>query len=163
MPTEVEQHVIEVVRLREGSTVTVRPAGAGDEPALRSFLSGLSLEAKRLRFFTRAPDISFAAHLAASTDAGRYGLVAHDEAGALVGHAIYIPLDGERAEVAVEVADHLRDRGHGTLLIERLAAVAEAQGISRFIAEVLPENAPDVRLRHRRQRSLVRRVLRGVR
>ncbi len=130
----------ELVRLRDGSLVTLRPATAADEPALRSFLAGLCLEARRLRFFSGAVDLSCAAHLAADTSAGRFGLVAHDEMGALVAHALYIPLDRKRAEVAVEVADHLHDRGLGTILIERLGAVAERHGITRFVAEVLPDN-----------------------
>lgn len=130
----------ELVRLRDGSLVTLRPTTAADEPALRSFLAGLCLEARRLRFFSGAIDIGGAAHLAADTSTGRFGLVAHDELGALVAHAVYIQLDDERAEVAVEVADHLHDRGLGTLLIERLGVVAERHGVTRFVAEVLPEN-----------------------
>jgi GNAT superfamily N-acetyltransferase len=130
----------EPVRLRDGSSVVIRPASARDEPALQAFLSGLSLEARRLRFFTGAADLACAAHLGAATGAHRYGLVAHDEAGVLVGHAIYVQLDQTRAEVAVEVADHLHGRGLGTILIQRLASVAEGRGITRFIAEVLPEN-----------------------
>jgi GNAT superfamily N-acetyltransferase len=132
----------ELVRLRDGSLVTLRATTATDEPALRSFLAGLCLEARRLRFFSGAVDIGCAAHLAAETGAGRFGLVAHDEMGALVAHALYIQLDGTRAEVAVEVADHLHDRGLGTILLERLGVVAERHGITRFVAEVLPENRP---------------------
>ena len=133
--------VVELVRLRDGSRVTVRPATAADEPALRTFLMGLCLEARRLRFFSGAVDISSAAHLAATTDTSRYGLVAHDEEAVLVGHATYVQLeDDTRAEVAVEVADHLHGRGLGTILIERLAIVAEQSGITYFVAEVLCEN-----------------------
>lgn len=131
---------VELVRLRDGSRVTVRPATAADEPALRSFLVGLCPEARRLRFFSGAVDISSAAHLAATTDARHYGLVAHDEEGVLVGHATYVKLDETRAEVAVEVADRLHGRGLGTILIERLAIVAEQHGITHFVAEVLCEN-----------------------
>ncbi len=130
----------EIVRLRDGSLVTVRCTTTADEPALRSFLAGLCLEARRLRFFSCAVDIGCAAHLAADTSTGRFGLVAHNEMGALVAHALYIQLDGTRAEVAVEVADHLHDRGLGTILIERLALVAEQRGITHFVAEVLSEN-----------------------
>ena len=130
----------ELVRLRDGSLVTLRPTTAADEPALRLFLAGLCLEARRLRFFSGAVDIGCAAHLAADTSTGRFGLVAHDELGALVAHALYIQLDRTRAEVAVEVADHLHDRGLGTILIERLALVAEQRGITHFVAEVLSEN-----------------------
>ena len=131
---------VELVRLRDGSRVTVRPATTADEPALRSFLMGLCPEARRLRFFSGAVNIRPAAHLAATTDARHYGLVAHDEEGVLVGHATYVQLDTTRAEVAVEVADHLHGRGLGTILIERLAIVAEQHGITHFVAEVLCEN-----------------------
>ena len=130
----------ELVRLRDGSSVTVRPSNARDEPALESFLSGLCLEARRLRFFTGAANIAYAARAASATDPHRYGLLAHDEGGVPVGHATYVQLDRTRAEVAVEVADHLHGRGLGTILIERLASVAESRGITSFIAEVLPEN-----------------------
>jgi GNAT superfamily N-acetyltransferase len=120
--------------------VTVRAVTAGDEPALSSFLSGLCPEARRLRFFSGAADMAVAAHTVAATGADRYGLVAHDEAGLLVGHALYIQLDGARAEVAVEVADHLHGCGLGTLLVTRLGPVAERHGIALFVAQVLPEN-----------------------
>jgi GNAT superfamily N-acetyltransferase len=129
-----------MTELRDGSSVTIRPATARDEPALRSFLVGLCLEAQRLRFFTAAANIDYAAHLAIATGADRYGLIALDQVASLVGHAIYIQLDQTHAEVAVEVADCLCGRGLGTILIERLAAVAERRGITHFTAEVLPEN-----------------------
>jgi GNAT superfamily N-acetyltransferase len=131
---------VELVHLRDGCSVTIRAATARDEPALRSFLAGLCLEARRLRFFTGGADVSKAAHWAASTGADRRGLIAHDEMGVLVGHATYVKLDGTRAEVAVEVADHLHGRGLGTILIERLAIIAEQHGITHFVAEVLSEN-----------------------
>jgi acetate---CoA ligase (ADP-forming) len=130
----------ELVVLRDGSLVAIRAASGEDEPALRSFLEGLCLEARRLRFFTGAADLACAAHIAAVTDERHYGLIAHDELGVLVGHATYVQLEDTRAEVAVEVADHLHARGLGTLLIERLAVVAEQRGITYFVAEVLCEN-----------------------
>jgi len=130
----------ELVRLREGARVTLRPARADDEPALRIFLTDLCSEARRLRFFSGAADTASAAHAAASTGGGRFGLVVHDESGALVAHALCAQLDRTRAEVAVEVADHLHGRGLGTILIERLAAVAEQRGITQLVAEVLPDN-----------------------
>jgi RimJ/RimL family protein N-acetyltransferase len=130
----------ELVHLRDGSSMTTCPTSAQDEPALRAFLSALSLEARRLRFFTGAPDIDHAAHLAAASDAGHCGLIARDQHGAIVGHAAYVELDRERAEVAVEIADDLHGRGLGTILIEQLAAIAEGRGLTHFVAKVLPEN-----------------------
>lgn len=130
----------EVVRLRDDSAVTIRPVVAGDEPPLRTFLGDLCSEARRLRYFSGAVDIADAAHLAAETSPDRYGLVAHDETGAIVGHASYVRLSKGRAEVAVEIADRLHGRGLGTILVERLAATAEQRGITHFVAEVLSEN-----------------------
>jgi GNAT superfamily N-acetyltransferase len=130
----------ELVRLRDGSAVTIAATTTTDESALRSFLEGLSLGARRFRFFTGAANIAFAAHLGATTDARHHGLNAHDEAGVLVGHATYVQLDETHAEVAVEVADHLHGRGLGTILIERLASSAQRRGITYFVAEVLSEN-----------------------
>jgi GNAT superfamily N-acetyltransferase len=130
----------ELVRLRDDSTVAIRPVQAEDEPALRLFFSGLCPEARHLRFFSAGVDLTSAAHLCAITDERHFGLMAHDSTGKVVGHAIFVRVDKTRAEVAAEVADHLHGLGLGTILIERLAAVAQAQGIDSFIAEVLPEN-----------------------
>jgi GNAT superfamily N-acetyltransferase len=130
-------------RLRDGSQVTVRLSTSDDEPALREFLSELCLEARRLRFFTGAVDLDEAAHLSAESGPDRLGLVAFDEHGALVGHALSIQLtahDPRSAEVAVEVADDLHGLGLGTILIERLAEIAERHGVTTFVAEVLPDN-----------------------
>jgi ribosomal protein S18 acetylase RimI-like enzyme len=130
-------------RLRDGSQVTIRTSSSDDEPALRGFLSELCLEARRLRFFTGAVNLDEAAHLSAESGSDRVGLVAFDEDGTLVGHALCIALGAQqpgRAEVAVEVADHLHGLGLGTILVERLAEIAERRGLATFVAEVLPDN-----------------------
>ena len=107
---------------------------------MQAFLMGLCANSLRLRFFTGGANVTDAAHWAACTPTDRYGLLAHDEAGVLVAHAVYAQLDQTRAEVAVEVADHLHGRGLGTILMQRIGAVAQARGITHFVAEVLPEN-----------------------
>jgi GNAT superfamily N-acetyltransferase len=130
----------DLTRLRDGSRVWVRAVLADDEPALRRFLGELCPEAIRLRFFSAAIDFGRAAHWATHPAAGFYGLVAEDENGRFVGHALYVQMAPARAEVAVEVADRLHGRGLGTILIERLAMTAEQRGITHFVAEVLSEN-----------------------
>jgi GNAT superfamily N-acetyltransferase len=130
----------DLVRLRDGSRVWIRPVLPGDEPALRLFLEALCPEALRLRFFSGAIDLGRAAQWATHPTTGFYGLVAQDENQLIMGHALYVQLAPERAEVAVEVADSLHGCGLGTILIERLAAIAEQRGITHFVAEVLCEN-----------------------
>lgn len=136
---ETDTTCIEGAQLRDGSAVSFRTVAPADELALREFLRSLCASSLRLRFFTGAANIDAAAHWAAGKHGGD-GLLAFDEAGELVGHAAYMPLDDTSAEVAIEIADRLHGLGLGTIMIERLARQAELRGIARFLAEVLPEN-----------------------
>jgi L-amino acid N-acyltransferase YncA len=128
------------VRLRDGSRVWIRPVRTDDAPTLREFLGELCPEALRLRFFSGAIDLDKAAHWATHPATGFYGLIAQDENQRIVGHALYAQLAEERAEIAVEIADRLHGCGLGTILIERLAVIAEQRGITHFVAETLCEN-----------------------
>jgi GNAT superfamily N-acetyltransferase len=50
------------------------------------------------------------------------------------------PRQGSTATASSHTTDDLHGRGLGTLLIERLAEVADECGITHFVAEVLCEN-----------------------
>jgi acetate---CoA ligase (ADP-forming) len=132
------------VALRDGAPVHVRPVRPEDLPALRAFLGRLSPSSQRLRWFTGAADVDAAARWAADVDRReRDGLIATtgaDGAGAIVGHAAWVRLGPERAEIAFETADAMHGRGLATILLAHLAFGARAQGIGTFVAEVLPEN-----------------------
>jgi hypothetical protein len=133
---------VETLRLRNGTTVSVRPVNPDDEDAIFTFLGGLSDGSRRLRFFTAAADLRREAHRgAAGDDAEHHGLVALTPGRGVVGHATYVRFPScDRAEVGVEVADDLHHFGLATLLMIRLAQFAEAQQILSLFAEVLPEN-----------------------
>ncbi len=120
--------------------MNVSPVSEDDEEQLLVFFEDLCLESRRMRYFSGAVDLASAARWAALESADRYGLIAREETGAIVGHAVYILLDPEHAEVALEVADQLHGCGLGTLLVEDLAARAERHGVTKFVAEVLCEN-----------------------
>ncbi|HEU4701434.1 MAG TPA: GNAT family N-acetyltransferase, partial [Conexibacter sp.] len=116
----------------------------GDLPTLRAFLGALSPSSQRLRWFTGAADTDAAARWAADVDRReRDGLIAttgEDGGGTIVGHAAWVRLAPDRAEVAFETADTMQGRGLATILLAHLAFGASAQGIATFVAEVLPEN-----------------------
>ncbi len=128
--------------LRNGVTVSVRSVTRDDEAAICEFLTVLSIDSRRLRFFSAATDLRAQAHLgAAGDDADHHGLLAVAPGRGVVGHATYVRIPHcERAEVAVEVADDLHHLGLATLLVIRLAEFAEHRQITRFFAEVLPDN-----------------------
>jgi len=129
-----------LVSLRSGQPVLLRLMVAADEDQLCRFLAALCLEARRLRFFSGGVDIEQVAHQVAATGPGRMGLLAIGADGQIVGHAVAICLSPTTAEVAVEVSDDLHGEGLGTILIERLAELAEATGIETFVAQVLGDN-----------------------
>jgi len=131
---------IDVV-LRDGSSVRIRAAQTQDEAAILSFLNNLSDESRLLRFRSKTTDLA----ATAKRWAGVLGcedccvLAVHGQD--VVGTASYSRTAGDRAEVGFTVADSFQGRGLGTLLLKRLAEVAEADNIVLFEADVLPENA----------------------
>ena len=130
------------VVLRDGSTVHVRTTQAGDEPALLTFLTGLSDESRYFRFFSGGPDLTQAARRAAISDLQDCcNLVATVGARtAIVAQAGYVRVGPERAEVAFAVGEAFQGRGVSTILLGELAEIASAAGIATFEASVLGEN-----------------------
>jgi hypothetical protein len=130
------------LHLRNGLNLRARAVMPEDEPAISNFLTALSIDSRRLRFFTAGVNLRAEAHRgAAGDDADHHGIVAVAADGDVVGHGTFVRAPGsQRAEVAVEVADDLHHLGLATLLMTRLAKSAEDRQISHFFAEVLPEN-----------------------
>ena len=135
------------IALRDGSTLHVRPVTAQDGPEVLAFLRSLSPESVSLRFFGQA-NLELAADWAVDVDyANRFGLVATiGPERTIVAHAAYICTGGDRAEVAFAVADAWQERGIATVMLAHLAVAAEQQGITVFVAEVLPGNYLMIRL-----------------
>ncbi len=130
------------VVLHDGSTVHLRPVRPADEAALLDLLNGLGEDSRMFRFFSGAPNLEAAAREMAEVDyEGRYGLVAtRGGDDRLVGHGTYVRGAPDRAEVAFAVLDEMQGQGLGTILLAHLAEVAEENGVTLFVAEVLPQN-----------------------
>ena len=130
------------VVLRDGSTVRIRVMRPADEPGLCALLASLSDESRWLRFYCQQNSAAIAAeaHREANLDQA-FGLIAcsgDDER--VVGHAFYVAIDDERAEVAFTIANDFQSRGLGSILLSQLADVAAANGINVFEAEVVAAN-----------------------
>lgn len=155
------------VVLRDGTTLRLRPPGRDDAEELLAFLKRLSRESLYMRFHgfpsvgpalvepVLAPDWVEHGSLA--------GTVADDGGERIVALGSYARLrDPATAEVAFAVADELQGKGIGTRLLEQLAALAGGVGIGSFLAEVLLENRPMLRVFEDAGFELTRELESGV-
>ncbi|GHE45063.1 GNAT family N-acetyltransferase [Streptosporangium violaceochromogenes] len=129
------------VVLADGGTAHVRPIRIADAGRLRAFYSRLSDETIYFRFFGPRPRLS-------ERDIDRFTNVDYVDRVALIATigtemvAVigYDRVDPEEAEVAFLVEDAHQGRGVASVLLEHLAETAREQGITRFVADVLPTN-----------------------
>jgi RimJ/RimL family protein N-acetyltransferase len=132
------------VRLRDGSTVQLRPVRAEDAAAIRSLFQGLSETSRWLRFFTVCPRLDRVVDWATKVDNDRrLGVVAITaDSGQLIAHTGLErdPRQPDRAEFAVAIAGGYQGRGLGGLLLGRLVEAARQAGIGWLTGEVLANN-----------------------
>ena len=132
------------VNAAAGGTVEYRRVAPADCDAIRSFLSGLSLRTRFLRFFAPASPPSPAV-LRAMCGGGRTTeafVATHD--GVIVGHAMAAdsisPEGCLVSDLGVVVADGWQNQGIGSQMLDLLVARATARGVSVLVMDVLPEN-----------------------
>src|ERR1035437_4099688 len=129
------------VVLRDGGVAHVRPIVPSDADRIRRFHAGQSAESIYLRFFAPLKMLS-------DKDVARFTQVDYDLRVALVatvreeiiGIARFDKLDERTAEVAFHISDAHQGRGVGSVLLEHLAAIGQERGVTKFVADVLPQN-----------------------
>src|ERR1051325_4205633 len=130
------------VVLRDGSTVHIRVMSRADEAGLCALLNSLSEDSRWLRFYClqNSAGLAAEAHREANLDQA-FGLIAcSGDEKRVVGHAFYVVIDEQRAEVAFTITNDFQGRGLGTILLGQLADVAAANGIKVFEADVVAAN-----------------------
>ncbi len=140
------------IELKDGRTVPVRGASAGDTPDIARLLGELSPESFRARFQGGLPTPSLAARLAQVDQApGTVCIVAAlpGEPHHLMAEARYVPIGGDVAELAVTVLDRYQRSGLGEGMLDALVDRARDAGIERLRAVVSLTNGPMLRLLRR--------------
>ncbi len=136
----------EHVLLKNGEGLFFKPATPKDIPLVDSFMSRVSRESLRMRFMASVSLVSSdIIKDLCNSDFNSSGcllaLTGEDEKAEVVGLGNYIATgNGHSAELALLIEDNYQGRGIGTLLLERLAGLAAANGFVEFEAEVLPDN-----------------------
>ena len=151
MPTnniDVRNYAIDAL-LRDGGSVHIRAIRPSDQPRLLALFQQLSARSVYFRFFqtkTRLTDeeLRYFTELDFRRHVGLVVTLWEGEEEHIIAVGRYICPSSDhpptRAEVAFAVADAHQGRGLGTLLLEHLADIARAQGITEFEADVLGEN-----------------------
>jgi RimJ/RimL family protein N-acetyltransferase len=130
------------VILRDGAALRLRSPAPEDEPDIRAFFDALSFESRYLRFHGAGRTDVISRDYARADGDSRVPLLAH-LGGRVVAVAGYDRLnEPDAAEVAFAVSEDMQGRGLATRMLEQLAEVAAARGITRFDAEVLADNRP---------------------
>lgn len=130
------------VVLADGGTVKIRPILPSDADLIVQLHSSLSPETIYLRFFSVIPKLSdsLLKRFVNVDYTDRMAFVAFLR-DSIIAVARYDRLPGRsEAEVAFLVSDAHQGRGLGTIMLEMLAARASEAGITRFMADTLPEN-----------------------
>jgi acetyltransferase len=144
--------------LNDGKHVLVRPIRPEDEPAITEFHKTLSEESVYLRYFHYIPLSERIAHdrlvrICFNDYDRELALVAVNENGpgveddAIVGVGRLIKLrGGKEAEFAILVSDQYQHQGLGRELLSRLVQFGRDEGLTRIVADILPENTGMIRV-----------------
>ncbi len=139
-----EEHVL----LKDGTGVLVRAAKEEDKPLIKEFMKRISRESLMMRFMAAVSEVSDSViDNMCSGDFRTAGclvaIVKENDKDRIVGVGNYMGTgNGKSAEVAFLVEDAYQGKGISTMLLERLAGLAAANGYIEFEAEVLPDNQP---------------------
>ncbi|RME44852.1 MAG: N-acetyltransferase [Caldilineae bacterium] len=142
---------------RDGRRVTIRHIQPDDAPRLVALFYRLSERTRRFRFHAygrKLPDeYVWKQAVALSTldpqrQAALVAVATEEGAEAVVGVARFSRAapDDDEAEAAIVVCDDYQGVGLGTRLLTELVHVARAMGIRHFVAWVLHENRPMLRM-----------------
>ncbi|TAJ89450.1 GNAT family N-acetyltransferase [Reyranella sp.] len=138
-------------RLRNGAEIEIRALVPGDRVEMLAAFDRTSPQTRYRRFF--APknsfsereiefflNVDFVNHVALAAVLNESG----EET--IVGGARYVLTQPGQAEVAFAIDDPHQKLGIATQLMKHLVAIARASELQTFVADVLPENLPMLRV-----------------
>jgi GNAT superfamily N-acetyltransferase len=129
----------------DGGAIRIRAIRPDDKERLLAHFRGLSGQSVYFRFMGFRRDLSpdDLKHLTELDFKSHVGLVATLDDGheRFIGVGRYIcGADPKRAEVAFAILDEFQGHGIGTILLQHLSRIADANGVEEFEADVLGEN-----------------------
>jgi L-amino acid N-acyltransferase YncA len=121
----------------------IRPARATDLPALGDFFTGLSVQARYLRFFSPITPGPSLLSLLCGGDGTTDALLATRD-GVIVGHGMAADVSGpcgaRTTDIGVVVADAWQHQGVGSALVRALMTGAQVRGVTSVTMDVMHGN-----------------------
>lgn len=140
--------------LRNGLAVTIRAIRPGDKSGIAEAFFHLDSDSVQTRFFGPKASLS-EQELKAATEVDFEDVVAlvvtveADGGETIIGGGRYFAFDapgGRSAEIAFLVEEDYAGLGIAGRLLRHLTAIAREKGVARFVAEVLRQNEPMLRV-----------------
>jgi len=134
-------------KLRDGRQLDIRAFRPSDQAELEAAVGRTSAQSLYRRFFTVKRSFSDRERqFFLNVDfIGHVALMAWVEEAArkvIAGSGRYVVVEPGKAEIAFVVIDAYQGQGIGAALMRHLANIARTAGLQEFVAEVLPENKP---------------------
>lgn len=136
----------DVVTLRDGTPVLLRPIRADDEARMAAFHAGLSPRSVHQRYFhvsslaQRITQSRLALTCRVDPALGLALVGERGDDGGVLGLGLLTRTDPTAAEVALLVMDHWQGKGLGRALLRRLLHEARALGLRRLHGDMLADN-----------------------
>src|SRR5882724_5769876 len=154
-------------RLRDGATLQIRALLPSDRAEMLAAVGRFTKETLYRRFF--APkrsfserEIEFFLNVDFTSHVALVAVIAESGQQLIVGGARYIVSHPGCAEIAFAIDDPHQKLGIATHLINHLITIARAAGLEMFVAEVLLENVPMLKVFERCGLAMTTRSERGV-
>lgn len=137
--------------LRDGRSVAIRALKPEDRTAMLSAAGRVSAQSLYRRFFGpkrgfTEKETDFFVNVDFVTHVALVAVVDEGGQATIIGAGRYIVAQPGKAEVAFAIIDEYQGLGIGTALLRNLVLIAHESGLQQLVAEVLPENAPMLKL-----------------
>jgi GNAT superfamily N-acetyltransferase len=153
--------------LRDGTLLQVRSLLPSDRAEMLAAIGRSSKETLYRRFFAPKKhfserELEFFLDVDFKTHVALVAVLWEDGRQVIVGGRRYIVTQAGRAEVAFAIDDAHQKLGIGTYLIAHLISIGRAAGLTEFVAEVLAENVPMLKVFERCGGAMTTRSERGI-
>lgn len=138
---------IDISRLRDGTSVVIRPIRPEDEPLINELLKASSEQTLMMRFFRRTPDIPKEqivkyCHVDYDRELAFVAVIRDEDHERIIGDVrMSRQPDLENAEMAVIVGDPWQGQGAGKTLCLHCLKIAKELGVKKMWMEILKENS----------------------